>query len=356
MPKVSIIIPVYNVEKYLRQCLDSVVNQTLTDIEIICVNDCSPDSSEKILSEYAQKDSRIKIITLEKNGGLGNARNVALKIVQGDYIMFLDSDDWLELDACEYAYNQISKNNNDFVVFGLYTYNQNTNERFINTKKIVPFLDIEGKSSALPIEINTPFFGNGECWYKIYDRHFILDNKLEFDRGTFEDQRFNVNILTLAKSISVLNKPLYNYRKSESSITTNSLNWKDYIYAKHRAYDLLKENFSSEHKFRKYFLISVINYILFYFKKYSKLDKNIKKAFYKEINRLFLIFDTENSFKDIRNDIDYKIFKIIINTENYYMFLIKKVLFISIFSIRKVNNNMILTIFGIKLKIKRKDK
>ena len=83
MPKVSVIIPVYNVERYLRQCMDSVVNQTLKDIEIICVNDCSPDNSIAILQEYANKDNRIKIINLKENGGLGHARNVALEHVTG---------------------------------------------------------------------------------------------------------------------------------------------------------------------------------------------------------------------------------------------------------------------------------
>ena len=116
MPKVSVIIPVYNVEKYLHQCLDSVANQTLKDIEIICVNDCSKDNSLDILNEYAKKDSRIKIINFEENKGPGVARNAALDIAQGEYIMFLDPDDWYELNACETAYNQIVENNNDIVV------------------------------------------------------------------------------------------------------------------------------------------------------------------------------------------------------------------------------------------------
>lgn len=120
MPKVSIIIPVYNVEKYLRQCLDSVVNQTLTDIEIICVNDCSPDNSLSILKEYAENDNRIKIIDLKENVGLGQARNIAMQQATGEYIMFVDSDDWLELVACKKAYDRINTNESDVCFF---TYN-----------------------------------------------------------------------------------------------------------------------------------------------------------------------------------------------------------------------------------------
>ena len=95
--KVSVIIPVYNVEKYLCKCLDSVVNQTLRDIEIICVDDGSTDSSWEILKEYAQRDDRIKLIHKE-NGGLSSARNVAMQVAKGDYIGFIDSDDWIDLD------------------------------------------------------------------------------------------------------------------------------------------------------------------------------------------------------------------------------------------------------------------
>ena len=110
MTKVSIIIPVYNRENYLPKALDSAVNQTLKDIEIICIDDCSTDNSLGILKEYASKDNRIIVLEQKENQGQGVARNRALDIAKGEYIMCLDSDDWLELNACELAYNQISKN------------------------------------------------------------------------------------------------------------------------------------------------------------------------------------------------------------------------------------------------------
>ncbi len=100
-PKISIIIPVYNVEKYLRECLDSCVNQTLEDIEIICVDDASPDNSIKILEEYQQKDSRIRIFRHEENKNLGTARNTGLTNATGEYVWFVDSDDYIDTKACQ---------------------------------------------------------------------------------------------------------------------------------------------------------------------------------------------------------------------------------------------------------------
>lgn len=109
MYKVSIIIPIYNVEQYLAQCLDSVINQTYKNIEIICVNDCSLDNSFRILDEYSKNDKRIKIINRENNGGLSAARNTGLDNASGKYIYFLDSDDWIDLDYIEKMLNAADK-------------------------------------------------------------------------------------------------------------------------------------------------------------------------------------------------------------------------------------------------------
>lgn len=116
MPKVSVIIPVYNVEKYLRECLDSVINQTLSDIEIICINDGSTDNSLGILKEYAEKDSRIKIITQE-NQGQGVARNNAIEAAQGEYLVFVDPDDFLDSEALEVINKSFSDSAVDIIQF-----------------------------------------------------------------------------------------------------------------------------------------------------------------------------------------------------------------------------------------------
>lgn len=116
MPKISVIIPIYNVEKYLRRCLDSVLNQTFTDWQAICVNDGSPDNSDKILDEYAKKDSRF-IVVNKKNGGLSDARNVGMEHATGDYILYLDSDDFIHPQTMEIAYSLAVRDGSDIVSF-----------------------------------------------------------------------------------------------------------------------------------------------------------------------------------------------------------------------------------------------
>ena len=115
--KVSVIVPVYDVEKYLPECLDSLIQQTLNDFEIICVDDCTPDNSAQIMREYAARDNRVKNIFLSQNGGLAHARNEALKKAVGKYIYFVDSDDKLELDALEKLYNIAEANQADILNF-----------------------------------------------------------------------------------------------------------------------------------------------------------------------------------------------------------------------------------------------
>ena len=116
MPAISIIIPIYNVEKYLRRCLDSVLNQTFSNWEAICVNDGSPDESYKILDEYAARDSRFKIVNKE-NGGLSDARNAGMAVATGDYILYLDSDDFIHPQTMEIAYFLAKRDNSDIVSF-----------------------------------------------------------------------------------------------------------------------------------------------------------------------------------------------------------------------------------------------
>ena len=117
MPKLSLIIPVYNVEKYLRECLDSCINQTLKDIEIICINDCSPDDSYKILEEYSKKDNRVKIINHEENKGLGAARNTGIANATGEYIWFIDSDDFIDSISCQVLYDCAKEHDVDVLLF-----------------------------------------------------------------------------------------------------------------------------------------------------------------------------------------------------------------------------------------------
>ena len=127
MPKLSVIVPVYNVEKYLKECINSIINQTLKDIEIICVNDGSTDNSLKILEELSQLDNRIKIINKE-NGGLASARNAGMKVASGEYYTFIDSDDFIDTNAYETVINK--KSEADIICFGIQVFgNENSTQK-----------------------------------------------------------------------------------------------------------------------------------------------------------------------------------------------------------------------------------
>ena len=174
MPKISIVIAVYNAEKYLHKCLDSLVNQTLQDIEIVCVNDGSLDSSLDILNKYAQKDGRFKIISQE-NQGPGVARNCGVHQATGEYLMIADPDDWFELDACELAYNQITKNKNDMVFFGYQSFYEENAEIVPDLTKLKPFEKIMDNSEINLGDLDTNYIVVPYSPTQIYSMKFILN-------------------------------------------------------------------------------------------------------------------------------------------------------------------------------------
>ena len=170
IPKISLIVPVYNVEKYISKALDSVFNQTFNGIEIICVDDCSTDGSLEVLKDYKEKAKSksnitdFKIIELKENKGQGHARNLALTEATGDYVMYLDPDDWYELNAFEKAYNQIVKNNNDFVSFDFYIYLDENNKRKVNHERSKPFAKVINSPRIRIRDIDANVVVSNYCW------------------------------------------------------------------------------------------------------------------------------------------------------------------------------------------------
>ena len=158
--KVSVIVPVYNVEKYISKCLDSLVNQTLKDIEIIVVNDGSPDNSQKIIDEYVKKyPDKVKSY-IKENGGQGSARNYGIELSTGEYIGFVDSDDFVELDMFEKMYNKAKQDNSDIVICGSY----NVSEDY-SKKEIDVFVN------NYNTDLENAIFGKMTVWNKIYKRN-----------------------------------------------------------------------------------------------------------------------------------------------------------------------------------------
>ena len=214
--KISVIVPIYNVEKYLRKCLDSLVNQTLKDIEIICINDGTKDNSVEIIDEYVKKYSNILLINQE-NQGLGMARNNAMKYAKGDYIAFVDSDDWIDLDMYEVLYNKAIKTNADIVECDYRMVFENSTK--VKNRTLFGSLHTWKK---FPIACGKIFdwkyvkddiFDGLRCmvWNRLYKRSLIFDNNLTFPDGKCEDYPFSLDAVLSAKSIVYCHKTLYNY-------------------------------------------------------------------------------------------------------------------------------------------------
>ncbi len=207
MPKISVIIPIYNSEKYIARCLDSVINQTLSDIEIICINDCSSDNSLEILKKYASKNKKIKLINLTKNKGAAFARNLGIDESEGEFLSFVDSDDYLEKDFLQLLYNNALKSNAD-IAKGYY--------KFINENLVI--WEINKK-----IEEEKTNFAFDFC-SAIYKKALIKENKIYFPNiSDFEDPIFSFLCANKANKIAITKNAYINIYKHNDSQTSKPL-------------------------------------------------------------------------------------------------------------------------------------
>lgn len=209
-PKISVIIPVYNAEKYIAECLDSLVNQTLMDLEIICVNDGSRDNSLRILRQYELKDSRIKVID-QKNQGACVARNAGINIATGKYIAFVDADDYLNLNAYKIAYSEAKNKDLDILCFGWQSFPVESNWDKAKSSPKQKYFENDS--------INAWFYcgtgANVNIWNKLYKRSFLVEGGVLFKRNLkcAQDYYFNMLLFPKAKKIEFIPDRLYNYRR-----------------------------------------------------------------------------------------------------------------------------------------------
>lgn len=227
IPKISIIIPVYNVEKYLRECLESCINQTLEDIEIICVDDCSPDNSIKILEEYQQKDSRIKIFRHEKNKNLGAARNTGLENATGEYVWFVDSDDYIDTKACQILYDAIKEFDVDMLCFSALKFvDENKKRQFIYDKYYHQGVRIN-KIYHPKTNWKDIVFSNLNVTAWAYLTKKTLLQNFRFREGVWhEDTDFTPILLTCADSFCYIPYTAYFYRINQNSIVQKPMSKK----------------------------------------------------------------------------------------------------------------------------------
>lgn len=263
--KISIIVPIYNVSKYVKRCLDSLVSQTLNDVEIILVNDGSEENEENLIKKYMVKHKNIKYYK-KKNGGQASARNFGLEKANGDYILFVDSDDYIEESMCLKLYNKALDGNYDIVLCNYYLESNNYKEKYdiINENRRVELQEYVTLTPA--------------PWNKLIKREFLINNNFSFIEGIiYEDY---ATIPTLAKyspNIYFLNEYLYHYIQSENSTMRNKEyreKYENIIPATKYLYENLKDcGFDTELEYLIAFHTLYLSSLLFFeYQKYDKID------------------------------------------------------------------------------------
>ena len=261
MDKVSIIIPVYNVENYLKQAVESAMNQTYENIEIILVDDGSKDNSGKMCDEFAEIDKRIKVVH-KPNGGLSDARNAGLENATGKYIMFLDSDDFFELDAVEAMYKEIEDKDADYVI-GNYRNASESGEKWdkpvFDLKRFKPF------KLSIDDYYNSFFIMNSGVWNKIFRKEFIDKINIKFEVGLpAEDAIFTTYCFIKSSKVYYIPTIVFNYRLREGNSISTSCS-KQYFDGINKAYRIIYENFRDNNKlgYYRYFYAKSMNYIIY---------------------------------------------------------------------------------------------
>lgn len=242
-PCISIIMPVYNAEKYLKEIFQCILNQSYQKWELIAVDDCSKDKSGKICDFYAGKDSRIRVIHLQKNSGAGNARNQGMDEATGEYITFVDADDEISSNAYEEVVEILQKAETDVVVWGVIEEYFNKEEQLISTNTLVlPEKKCKSKreveNNVLLLEQKTLL---GYQWNKVYRSSLLKEHNIKFQSAIlYEDYFFNIDFMKYAESMYIMNKALYHYKKRfNESITTKFI--PEYFELSHKRVQVLNE-------------------------------------------------------------------------------------------------------------------
>lgn len=289
MPRLSIIVPIYNVEKYLSRCIESILNQTFKDFELILVNDSSTDNCKEICEKYKRMDSRI-IVANKKNGGVSSARNLGIDISKGDYIGFVDSDDFIDVHMYEILLNTINAYDSDIVICDYYKVNEYDIKKYEKMKSNNKDINVENINNIDAIErIITRDIKIVVAWNKIYKRS-LFDN-LRYKEGVIcEDEFLAHRIFYKCNKVSIINQKLYYYIQRKGSIINSPFSSKDFdkIYAIKDRVDFLNEKKitnlidKAEKSFMDYFVWN-------YFAGYQRLE-NIEyelKRLKKEFNSVF---------------------------------------------------------------------
>lgn len=301
MTKLSIIVPVYNVEKYLPKCLESLIKQTLKDIEIICVNDGSMDNSLAILKEFASKDSRIKIID-NQHQGVAKTRNTGIEQSTGEYIGFVDSDDYIDIDFFEKLYNSATKSNADIAIASILKHKNFFNIYNAKYTKEETAITIQDKIKLCEDKKHFFFY----AWNKIYHSGFIKENNIKFSEGQiYEDVMFAIKALYYSNKIISVYGTKYHYIEHENSLTKSKDKTGEKEQDLVKAYSELQEFCNSKN-------IEIPERLNYYTKENFGFILNLYKGKYQSKIQLFNIFTiaTISNYSETRNLITILGFKI----------------------------------------------
>lgn len=280
----SIILPVYNVEKYLAECVNSILAQTFTDYEIILVDDGAKDNSPAICDDFAKKHSQIKVIHKE-NGGQSTARNTGFNAACGEYVIFLDSDDFITDNTFfEDIYNKIQETNSDIILYKYSKYFDNTKTLDKCTFSLSFAESITDSDEMLEKLVRNDAY-YGMAWIKAFRRKIAVDNNIEFDTNLVcEDMDWYFNLVLRADKISAIDKSYIAYRQREGSVTSSLKlrNLTDYIFTMEKWNKKIKEEDISEKK-RNALLGALAKYYSNMFITYIRVPDKEKKAHIKRI-------------------------------------------------------------------------
>lgn len=280
---VSVVVPIYNVEKYLSKCIETIINQTYNNIEIILVNDGSTDNCLQICNDFREKDRRIKVIN-KKNGGLSDARNTGLKDAHGKYICFIDSDDYISNKYVEELYNLIIENN---AQIALCNYEKVDEENKSISKEDIESQTISGKTALEKFNETAFYPASVVAWNKLYDIN-LFRNIIYPEGKIHEDEFTTYKLFYLAKKVAITSKVLYYYRFVPTSIMNRKFNVKrlDKLEALEQ-----RVNFFRDNKEEKLYRLALIDYqyllVSHYLKckKYLENSKKIQKEILKKIRK-----------------------------------------------------------------------
>ena len=279
MKKISVIIPVCNVEKYLKRCIESIIKQTYSNLEIILVDDGSPDGCAKICDEYKNKDERIVVIH-KKNGGLSDARNAGLKVATGEIISYIDSDDYVDLDMYEKMTKAMEEKNADIVVCGTNIDYEDGHTKVKCEKEEKSF----NREEAL-IELNSFKSFDMAVWNKLYKREVV--DKIEFPVGKKSEDYFVMyQYFARAKKVVIINQAKYHYFQRSNSISRGKNVTHDYIEGSKSQKEFFEKNFPDlNYVGNTAYAFSYIATYNRYIKNELKMTNEMKKEFKKEVRK-----------------------------------------------------------------------